>query len=340
MKKVLLLSGVLTALSGMSQTFTVDDTLGLGMSTNYFVMDSNAVSYSAVTGTGVTWDYDTLWAYETATNPDNIVDASSSIYAPDFTNAAYNDDLSNGVSIFFSNSPDSMTVHGYVFTASGNEVIVRHSSNPLKAIVFPMAVGDSYTDAIVGEADIMGNTFPSTGTGTVTCDGFGTLKVSGNTHTNILRIKLVEILDASITIPFPPMTITGTVTRTVYSYYDLANDKQPIFVHGTIDITSDALNDNYTAVYYSGTPANFLGSEEMVNTTFSVYPNPANNVLTITTAGTSESINIFNAAGQVVFSVNNPATTVTVDVATLPAGIYVIQVTTDGVISQEKLVVE
>ncbi|MBK9592860.1 MAG: hypothetical protein IPO32_15650 [Crocinitomicaceae bacterium] len=94
MKKVLLLSGVLTALSGMSQTFTVDDTLGLGMSTNYFVMDSNAVSYSAVTGTGVTWDYDTLWAYETATNPDNIVDASSSTYASDFTNAAYNDDLS------------------------------------------------------------------------------------------------------------------------------------------------------------------------------------------------------------------------------------------------------
>jgi hypothetical protein len=29
MKKVLLLSGVLTALSGISQTFTVDDTLGL-----------------------------------------------------------------------------------------------------------------------------------------------------------------------------------------------------------------------------------------------------------------------------------------------------------------------
>jgi hypothetical protein len=200
-----------------------------------------------------------------------------------------------------------------------------------------MAVGDSYNDAIIGEADIMGNSFPSTGNATVTCDGYGTLKVSGNTHSNILRIKLVEELDAAITFPFP---VSGTVTRTVYSYYDLANDKQPIFVHGTIDIASDLLNDNYTAVYYSGTPAHYLGAEEMVNTTFDVYPNPANTVLTITTAGTSESINIFNAAGQVVFSANNPAATVTVDVATLPAGIYVIQVTTNGAISQEKLVVE
>jgi hypothetical protein len=124
MKKVLLLSGVLTAISGMSQTFTVDDTLGLGMSTNYFVMDSNAVSMAAVTGTGVTWDYDTLWAYENNTTPDDIVAASASTYASDFTNADYNDDLSSGVSIFFSNSPDSMTVHGYVFTADGNTVIV------------------------------------------------------------------------------------------------------------------------------------------------------------------------------------------------------------------------
>jgi hypothetical protein len=337
MKKVLLLSCVLTTISGISQTFTVDDTLGTGMSTNYYVMDSNAVNLSAITGTGVTWNYANLWTYDSGTTPDEIIDASASSYAGDFPTAEYNDDLSSGVSIFFSNNADSMTVHGYVFQADGNDVVVRHNFNPLKAITFPMAVGDTYTDVIVGEAEIMSTVFPSSGTATVTCDGFGTLNISGNTHTNILRIKLVEELDAAITVPFP---VSGTVTRTVYSYYDLANDKQPILVHGTIDIASDLLNDGYTAVYYSGDPDYSLGTQELVNTTFSVYPNPANNVLTITTDGTSESLNIFNAAGQVVYSVNNPTSTLTVDVTKLPAGIYVIQVTTNGLISQEKLVVE
>jgi hypothetical protein len=337
MKKVLLLSGVLTAVSGICQTFTVDDTLGLGMSTNYFVMDSNAVNLSAITGTGVTWNYSSLWTYDTGTTPDAIIAASASSFSADFPMAEYNDDLSSGVSIFFSNNADSMTVHGYVFQADGNDVVVKHNVNPLKAIVFPMAVGDTYTDAIVGEADIMGNSFPATGTATITCDGFGTLNISGNTHTNILRIKLVETLDASITFPFP---VSGTVTRTVYSYYDLANDKQPILVHGTIDIASDLLNDGYTAVYYSGDPDYSLGSEEMVKNTFSVYPNPANTVLTITTDGTTEALNIFNAAGQSVYSVTNPTATVTVDVTAIPAGIYVIQVTKNGLISQEKLVVE
>lgn len=337
MKKVLLLSGVLAGLSASAQTFTVNDTLYSGLNTTYYVMDSNAVTHSGVTGSGVTWDYSTLTAYENATIPDMIVAASTSTYAADFPNSDYNDDLSSGASLFFSNNPDSMTVHGYVFTADGNEVIIKHNIDPLRALEFPMSVGNTYTDAIAGEAEIAGNIFPATGSATVTFDGAGTLQVSGNTHTNVIRIKLVEVIDASITFPFP---VSGTVTRTVYSYYDLASDKQAIFVHATIDIASDVLNDNYSAVYYSGTPVYFLGTPEMVNTTFSVYPNPAVNMFNIVTDGTAESISLINSLGQIVMTIANPKQTETIDASQLTSGIYIVQINQNGVLNEQKLIIE
>jgi len=340
MKKALLISAVAAGFGASAQSFTADDTLYTGLTTNYYVMDSNAVSLSAITGPGVTWNYATLTAYEDATLLDEVIDAGDSPYTANFPMAAYNDDLSSGASIFFTNSDDSVTVNGYVFMADGSEVIVMHNANPLKAIVFPMTVGTTYSDVIVGEAEIMGNTFETSGNATVTCDGSGTLNVSGNTHSNVLRIKLVEVLNATFTIPFPPITVTGTVTRTVYSYYDMANDKQPIFVHGTVDVVSDALNDTYTAVYYSGTP-NFVGVEDNKTTTsFSVYPNPSNTVATITSSGTAQSLSVINLAGQVVMTIAKPAVSETISLTGFEAGAYIVQLTENGVITEQKLIVE
>ena len=337
MKKPVLLAGLFAATAVSAQTFTVDDTLYTGLSTNYYVMDSNAVNLSAVTGTGVTWNYASLWAYETATIPDVIIDASASSNAGDFPTAAYNDDMSSGVSVFFSNNADSTTVHGFVFTADGNEVIVKHTVNPLKAMTFSMAVGNSYTDQVAGEVDIMGNIFTSTGSADITVDGFGTLNVSGNTHTNILRVKLVESIDASITVPFP---VSGTVTRTVYSYYDLAADKQAIFVHATISIDSDVLNDDFTAIYYSGTPVHYLGAEENAISSTSVYPNPANDMVTIINEGNVEVLNVVNVSGQVVTTIANPKIQETLNVADFAPGIYIIQMTKNGIVTEQKLIVE
>ena len=337
MKKVLLFSAVCASFFASAQTFTVNDTLSDGQSTAYYVMDSTAVNYDAVTGTGVTWDYSTLLGESPITIPNDVVDAGGTTYAANYPNADYNDDLSSGASIYFSNTPDSVISYGYVFSADGNNIIVMHNADPLKSLEFPMAVGDSYTDYIEGEAEITSYTFPTTGTATVTVDGFGTLIVGTTTHTNMLRVKLVESLDASITFPFP---VTGTITRTLYSYYNLASDKQAMFVHATIDVASDVLNDNYSAVYYTGTPMGYLGAVENDVIDFSVFPNPSNNLTTITTDGTADQINITNALGQVVYTIAKPKTTETVDVTAFEAGIYIISIVKGDVTSNQKLIVE
>lgn len=339
MKKLLLLSGFLFAVGvTKAQDFTVDDTSSTGLTAQFYVMDSLAPNLAAIVGTGVTWNYDTLTAYEDATLPNQVVDASSSSFSSDFPSASYNDDLSTGASLFFSNTADSVIVYGYVFTADGNEVIVKHNIDPLKSMEFPMSVGDSFMDDIEGEVEVGGIPFETTGSATITLDGSGTLIVSGNTHTNVIRVRTEENIDASITFPFPA---SGTVTRIVYNYYDLASSKLPIFIHATIAVDSDALTDSYSAVYYSGTPDYFLGAEEnKVNTQFSVYPNPANNVVTIALTENAEQLTVINSLGQIVFSVNNPSVNETIDLSNFSAGIYLVQVTSNGNTTEQKLVVE
>lgn len=336
MKKILLSLGAISSLTAMSQSITVNDTLSTGLSTNYFVMDSLAPSLSAITGTSVTWNYSTLAAYENATILDQIIDASASTYASDYTTSDYNDDLSGGASIYFSNTPDSVVVHGYVFEADGNLVKVFFDINSLKSLELPMTVGDSYTDAIAGVVNIMGADFPATGSATVTCDGAGTLQVSGDVISNVIRIKLVETIDASITVPFP---VSGTVTRTVYSYYDLANDKQPILVHATLDITSDVLNDNYTAVYYAGTPM-FMEVDENTEMSFSIFPNPSSDLVTINLTQPVSQVTIYNAVGQIVFQQNQVNNSMTVNVSNWRPGIYVVQANNNGILNEQKLVIK
>lgn len=338
MKKVLLLSTLFAGIAAKSQTFTVNDTSYTGLSANYFVMDSSAVTHAAVTGNGVTWDYSTLTAYENATLPNVVQDASGTTNASSYPMAVYNDDLSTGASVYFTNSADSITVYGFVFMADGMEVIMKHDLDPLKAMEFPMAVGDSYTDATAGELEVASFPSSTSGTATVSVDGFGTLNISGNTHTNILRVKLVEAIDATITFPMPS---TGTVTRTVYSYYDFAASKQPLLIHANIAVDTDLLVDDYTAVYYSGTPDYFLGVDGMSNVTkLSILPNPSNDVVTITTDGTADKLTVYNLNGQIITSINNPQGVETLSVSELPAGTYLIKLTKEGVVTEEKLVVE
>jgi len=337
MKKVLLFSAVCASFFASAQTFTVNDSLSDGQSTAYYVMDSTAVSYSGITGTGVTWNYSTLLGEFPTTIPNVVVDAAGTTYDANYPSADYNDDLSSGASIYFSNTPDSVISYGYVFTANADDIIVMHNVDPLKSLEFPMSVGDTYIDYIEGEVEITIYIFPTTGSATITCDGFGTLIVGTTTHNNVIRVKLVEAIDASITFPFP---VSGTITRTVYSYFTLATDKQAIFVHATIDVTSDVLNDNYTAVYYSGTPIGYLGAEENEVVEFSVFPNPSNNLTTITTDGTTDQINVINALGQVVYSIVKPKSTETVDVSKFEAGVYIISIVKGDVVSTQKLIVE
>jgi hypothetical protein len=71
-----------------------------------------------------------------------------------------------------------------------------------------------------------------------------------------------------------------------------------------------------------------LGIDETVKNDFSVYPNPANNVLFVETVHApslpDQTYRITNTMGQTVLSGNIAAETQQINIASLPAGMYFI----------------
>ena len=344
MKKVLLSLCVLAGFGATAQTFTVDDTLAAGDAMTYYVVDSSAADLAGVTGVGVTWDYSALTGYPgAATNLDTVISASTSPDFASFPMAEHNDVMNGGTSIFFTNYPDSVIAHGYKFEVDGNVVILRHDSDPMKMMAMPMSQGSTYQDSIYGSFDAPAFSLsgePTAGQVTVTADGTGTLTIGSTSFSNVIRIKLVEILEATITInPFP--TTTGDVTRTVYSYYDLANQNEPIFLHASINVASTAFNGGYTAVY-SSVDVNPTGSgfEEEMQAAFSIYPNPAVNTIQVSSPVNTNELNVINAIGQTVMTITNPKTTENIDVEALETGVYFVQIKKGDNTLTEKLIVK
>ena len=72
------------------------------------------------------------------------------------------------------------------------------------------------------------------------------------------------------------------------------------------------------------------GIEEQNDNTFAIYPNPVSNKLTIEATEAINNIEIFNMVGTTVFSQKNCADKVEIHTADLPAGTYVIRMTTQS----------
>ena len=342
MKKVLFGLCIIASFSASAQTFTVDDTLSAGDVINYFVVDSNAVDLAGTTGAGVTWDYSALTGYPgSPTNLDTVINASDSPDAANYPLAEHNDVMNAGTSLFFTNFLDSVITYGYRFEIDGSVFYLRHDVDPMKSLEMPMSVGSAYQDSIYGHVDapalsISGD--PTSGQVTVTADGAGTLIIGATSIPNVLRIKLVEVLQASLVIGGFPTT--GYVTRTVYSYYDLASQNEPVFIHASITAVSTAFNDGYSAVYSMIDVAPASISESELEEMFEIFPNPASGYVQITTPENTSELQIINSIGQTVKTILKPAGTVQLDSDEFETGVYLVQISNSDKTITKKLIIK
>jgi len=112
----------------------------------------------------------------------------------------------------------------------------------------------------------------------------------------------------------------------------------PYYVH--FEVRTDAgepdpnLDNNHAIMAVTDVPS--TGIANNTNNTVSVYPNPANNMTTISNEAGAE-IAIFNLAGQNVMTINNANANATIDVTNLTVGAYIIRVTSDTKTSTAKL---
>ena len=96
------------------------------------------------------------------------------------------------------------------------------------------------------------------------------------------------------------------------------------------DITNDSKSkdDNRFEVIFSDKSSGLNESNSMINTTLSVYPNPATDVLNISLSnGTSiETVNIYNVSGKLVN--NTKLNGNQIDISQLNNGVYMVEVLT------------
>lgn len=131
-------------------------------------------------------------------------------------------------------------------------------------------------------------------------------------------------------------TFTGTITVNAGSY-KVALYYQPTGA-STWTLVGNTYNSNYQNPK-SVTVTDPTGIEENGDGVLSIYPNPANDVIRITSASpVMERVEMFDLAGKQVYSALNVASGAEINIADFTSGIYMLRIVTDEGIITRKVV--
>jgi Secretion system C-terminal sorting domain len=111
----------------------------------------------------------------------------------------------------------------------------------------------------------------------------------------------------------------------------------------TTDFVQFVITSNLGTVYYDNLYLHkntTLGTDNFEVSTVKLYPNPASNVLNIESVSTIEKVSLFNLLGQEVLSQTPNSELVTLDVASLQVGVYVVKTTIGGTVSSTRFIKE
>ncbi len=339
MKKILLLSLLYSAGVGIAQTIGVNDTLTATNVINYYAVDTSTTNLDAVNGAGVTWDYSTvLMADNSGAVKDTVVYIADSPNQSDFPNAQYHELFSEGPQTFFSNVGNDVIIHGFKFTSGANDYLIKYNNNDMIGLQLPMALNDNVNDNISGEAVVPSiGTVPLTGTTTVLADGTGTLMLPGSTYTDVIRVKTVESSSGTV------LGQTIIFTRTSYAYYTQSTPTNfPVFIHGEINADLSLAGNINLKTIWSTEDSGFHLSNETVSKPLELklYPNPADKNVFVTTTETNGTIEIFNTIGKIVYSDRITSPKQNINIEDLNAGIYFVQIKSQGSTLTKKLIVK
>lgn len=331
MKKSILFLAAVAMSQGTFAQLTQANEPEIGDLVQMYLCDSNTVQYDAVTGSNVTWDYTGIASYAGETREIELFDATTSPFVSEFPSSVKAFSIQNLITTFYNSTATERTVQGFVYTEPTlGSIIGKWSTNEEIVLTYPFAYSSSNLDTYEGTVEAPGTgqpAFPSTGSVTSTIDGEGTMLFpNGVSVSNVIRVKTVDNGDVS--------TIAGTINlvRTQYEYYDLANSSLPIFLVAKITISGTSFfptpsTQNIVLSKYQGGTVGVTANEEIK---FSVYPNPANDNITITGEFQNANVSIVNTVGQVVLN-EEVSSGESINVSSLKSGIYLVKMQKDGV---------
>lgn len=342
MKKTLLF-GALALASYSNAQMTQANEASIGTLESLYLCDSFAVNLDGVTGMGVTWDYTNLAGYENEQRDVEVVDPTSTTYASDFPSSTQAILLGSSITSYYSSTASDRTSHGFMFNEpTFGDVIAKFDTDPEIVATYPFAQGNSVSDVFSGSIDYLGGaaSVAATGVSYATVDGEGTLDLPGGVSlSNVIRYKLVDTSWATITIPINLGDME--FIRTQYEYYDYTVSNLPVFIHSTITVQNVGASTPTTEVplvlsYYPTTE--FVGLNDQEEVSYSVYPNPANDLITLHgDFGADATATLVDQSGRVLgtYAIGNGTK---IDISAFENGMYILNVHDNGATGTQTIV--
>lgn len=173
--------------------------------------------------------------------------------------------------IFYKASPTKLEITGLI----NPQVTLNLSLDNGTYINYPTTFGPAQTDIAKGTFISAITNGMTLGTMSTQADAYGTLLLNGQTYNNVLRVKFVQAFNLYAPIDITFSNPLGSVTNTVYSYYD-ATHRYPLLSSTNANITVIALGINQTTSSALALNTGTLAVENTIkNEKLRIYPNPA-----------------------------------------------------------------
>jgi hypothetical protein len=182
--------------------------------------------------------------------------------------------------------------------------------NPDVFLFFPMAYGATKVDTYskTNYSDSLTVSSHQTGKHTIAFNGFGTLILPQGSFSNVALVSDVR------TNSLGPDSPTST-------WYDISTGKMLLQYHENAGSTSIG--------YTSDLVTEILEADN--DHSFSLFPNPTSNFLTITKlSGSKTGIEVFDVLGAMIYSSETTNTHTTIDLSNVPKGLYFLKIACPG----------
>ncbi len=355
MKKLIVLSFIFISWELSAQVVITQSNFPTVGTMIYRNLDTTQVEFDPGTaGPGNVWNYGGLNSDSVLTF--NFIDPNSTPYSADYPGSTLAVEMATDLYAFLSVSNAAAEELGFAGDAGSfglNGVTIKFKYNlPLTMMPFPAQFGTSFVDSAWGEIRIPGSALgqPSIDSialkryvkRTANFDATGSLTINSENWQSALRKRIFEeSLDSVFLKIFgnwadgsfmvPPTSSTDLI----YEWY-VNGQNFPVLVATMNEIGDSALSRQFYA------PGTF--KSKSVHSVFTVYPNPASNVLYFTgNVANVQSVLVYNTLGQkqeAQFVIKNNQ--IEVFLNGLSNGIYIYQIVgkDSKIISKGRFVVE
>ncbi len=287
---------------------------------NFHYCIGSAITTTGPTGAGVTWNF--AFLTQSSMDTSTYVACTSTPYCDSFpgSNIAATD--GHGNYSYYTTSTGGFVYNGSEYYASRN-----YYTNPIDFLYYPLTYNSTHTDT--GHQDYTSSGGYGTYLDTFQYDGYGTLMLPTGTYTNVVRVfeqqHLVQHLSSG----------TSDYGSRYYSWY-VAGTHAPLL---SLHYTESSGYYGLSSGYYSTKSSTLVEDINKLSGKFTLFPNPANNELTIDAAnGAFDTYVITNGMGASIMHGYIDSRQTKVDISRLPQGIYYVRLAGSGNTGNSKFI--